>query len=87
MDERLGWVECNEVFRRFISTPRKAKGAQQAIDHDLFFVSPAIFGWDKRGDLHATNSDDDSRAPQARHEGRTDHAPSEYAVSNRPCCK
>jgi hypothetical protein len=28
-------VECEEVFRRLISTPRKAKGAQQAIDHDL----------------------------------------------------
>jgi len=33
---RFGWAECEEeVFRRLISTPRKAKGAQQATDHDL----------------------------------------------------
>jgi hypothetical protein len=43
MDERFEWVGCEEVFRRLISTPRKAKGAQQATDHDLHFVSRGIF--------------------------------------------
>jgi hypothetical protein len=40
MEERFGRVEWDEVvLRRLISTPRKAKGAQQATDHDLYRVS------------------------------------------------
>jgi hypothetical protein len=39
MEERFGCEECEvEVLRRLISTPRKAKGAQQATDHDLYCV-------------------------------------------------
>ena len=40
MEVRFGWAEWEvEVLRRLISTPRKAKGAQQATDHDLCCVS------------------------------------------------
>ena len=37
---RFACVECEDaVFSRLISTPRNAKGAQQATDHDLPGVS------------------------------------------------
>lgn len=40
IEVRFGWAEWEvEVLRRLISTPRKAKGAQQATDHDLCCVN------------------------------------------------
>jgi len=39
-EARFECVECEDaVFRRLISTPRNANGAQQATDHDLPGVS------------------------------------------------
>lgn len=44
MEERFGCAEWEEeVLRRLISTPRKAKGAQQATDHDLYCVSVSFW--------------------------------------------
>ena len=88
IEARFGCVECEvAVFRRLISTPRKANGAQEATAHDLCSVSLLTWNSWYSNHLHATASNDDGAKPQTRHKGRHDHATREDAVRSCPRCQ